>query len=296
METKSASPWRARLGYPLVFFAAFIVFFHITLPWDAIQANLADQARKQGYAVSMVSLGPSLGFGATALGVTVAPAERPAGLPADAPTPSMTLESVTVRPSLFPVGVHLASKAFGGTLEGTFSRKGKDTNVVELTGKHLELEKTALKPFIGLDLQGDTSLDVNLSLPADFAKTTGEIHLSGKEVMLVGGTVANFDLPKLGVGALEMKVKAADGKASLEAFSITGTDLEAKGEGDFQLSSRAMSTAMKLRIEFKLGDEWLKRNSFIQMGLGQAGRPDSKGFYIAEFGGTVGVPRPTLKQ
>ncbi len=295
METQT-SRWRAYVGYPVFFLVAFVLFFHLTLPWDVIGARLTDEARQKGYALSFVKVGPALGFGAHFQGVTLEPLERPIGLPADAPTPSIPIDSITARPALLPMGVHFSATAFGGELSGSVAQKGKDTTLLEVHGSNLELARAALKPVVGLDLQGNTSLDLNLAIAPDFTKTTGDIKLGGKEWVLNGGTVMGFDLPKLQMGALDIKLKFDGGKALVDAFAINGTDLEAKGEGDITLDTRPATSRAKVRIDFKLADEWLKKYSFIQMGLGQAGRPNGQGFYSLNLDGMVGNPRPTLKQ
>lgn len=301
MAEKSLPRWVPRVGYPLFFIFAFVLFFHLTLPYGAIQARIVEEARRQGYTVTMASLGPALGFGMTAKSVFVAPAAPAMGASAApgaeaAPGPALGLDRVTVRPALLPLGASFSAKAFGGTLTGSFADKSKNVQSLEVHGKDLELARAGLKPLIGLDMEGRVALDADVSMNAiDFSKTTGTVKLSGKEIVLLGGTVNFVDLPRASLGAVDLKVKAEGGKATLETFAVNGGEIEAKGEGDVTLGPRPASSLANVKLEFKPQDEWLKKYSFIQTGLSMAGHPSSSGFYTATLDGALTNPRTALR-
>jgi type II secretion system protein N len=314
-EIKTGARWPRFVGYPAFFLIAFVVFFHLTLPFDAIKVAAIEAARTQGYALSMVSLGPSLGFGVTAKGVSLATIKPDSAKPdsdkADPNTPSgLYVDALTAKPSLFPLGVGVSATAFGGELSGKLGgiiltpEKGTPSGGLPfskldgLTFKNLELTRAGLKSLVGLDIQGTISGEADLTKLNDLPKAGGTFKLSGKDLVLVGGTINYIDLPKIQLGVLDAKLKVDTGKASIDKLSLGGGDVEANGEGDITLNNRFNASQTKVKIEFKPNEEWLKKkdNSFIQMGLSAAGRPDSKGFYTVNLDGMLGNLRPTLKQ
>jgi type II secretion system protein N len=305
MASKASALWPRLVGYPLFFAVCFLFFFHLTLPYPLLQSRLADEVRKNGYALSMVSLGPALGFGVTAKGVTLSNLQSPAAAaPAGAPASVTLIDQLTVRPTLLPLGIKVSAKAFSGEVQaqlagytsGTKGEGGGFTRLDGLSIKNLDLARAGLKPTLGVDLAGVLNAEGEVSHFNELSKASGSLKLSGKDLQLVSGTVAMFDLPKVSLGALDLRVKMDAGKASLDKFSATGGDVEANGEGDITLNNRLGASQSKLHIEFKPAEEWLKKNSFIQLGLSQAGRPDSRGFYTVNLDGMLGNPRPTLKQ
>jgi type II secretion system protein N len=294
METKASNKWIRWIGYPVFFLVAFIFSLSRTLPFAAIQSRAVEEARKAGYTLSIVSLSGAGLFGVTAKGVAVSPIPREPP-PADAPPPpGMVIDQITARPMFFPPGVKFSAKAFGGEAEGSVVNRSKAQNI-ELTLSKLDVSRIGLKTITGVDLTGSINGSGTLVIPQDFPKTTGVIKLKAENLAVNGGTVNYIDLPKVNLGNLDFQIKAESGKATLETLAVSGGDLEGKGEGDITLNSRPTASNIKIKLAFKPNEEWLKKNSFIQMGLSAAGHPDGKGFYTATLDGMLGNPRPALR-
>lgn len=297
MPTKAPPKWLKYVGYPAFFLLATLLFIHLTLPYDMLKARAVDEARAQGYELSMVSLGPSLFFGVTAKGVMLSTPQPTASAGPDAPPASaVLLDSVTVRPGLLPPGLHISANAFGGSVDAFIANKTKGNLGIEVTARDLELARAGLKPLVGLDMQGKLRADADLTVnPLDLSKTVGTIKVSGKELVLNGGTVNYVDLPKANLGALDIRLKADQGKAAIEAFGLTGGDVEAKADGNLLLGNRFNTSSVNAKVEFKPNDEWLKKYSFIQTGLHLAGHPNRDGFYTATLSGILLNPRANLQ-
>jgi type II secretion system protein N len=307
MEPKPVGRWRKVAGYPLFFVTCFVFFFHFTLPYGLLQERLVEEARKGGHTLTVASLGPAWGFGVTAKRLAFvsppAPGPAPTG-PAAAPAPDTIIDQVTVRPTLFPPGVKVTAKAFGGEIgaqvegwvAGVKGEPGAFTRLESLSVKNVDLGKAALKPLLGLDFSGVVNVEGDINHINELSKAVGTFKVGGKDLALVSGTVAMIDLPKVALGAVDVKLKMDSGKTSIDTLTVSGGDVEAKGEGDITLNNHLSSSPSKIRLEFKPAEDWLKKNSFIQMGLSQAGRPDSKGYYTVTLDGMLGNPRPTLKQ
>lgn len=297
MPTKAPPKWLKYVGYPAFFLFATLVFVQLTLPYDTLKSRLREEARQQGYDLSVVSLGPSLGFGVKAKGVTLASLQQTASTanPA-APPPALYLDSVSVRPGLLPPGLHLSASAFGGSVDAFLADKGKGLVHVEITASDLELARAGLKPLVGVDLQGKLKGSVDLTLnPNDLSKTTGTVKISSKDLVLNGGTVNYVDLPKAALGTLDLRLKADQGRASIEALNVQGGDVEAKGDGNINLAGRLNTSSLTAKVEFKPNDEWLKKYSFIGTGLHMAGHPNRDGYYTANLSGILLNPRANLQ-
>jgi type II secretion system protein N len=132
---------------------------------------------------------------------------------------------------------------------------------------------------------------------SELSKATGSFKFSGHDVALVGGEVANYPLPKLSLGNVDIYLKSDTGKATIEKFAISGGDVEANGEGEITLDNRLGASHEKVRLEFKPSEGWLanKNNDTFKMGLSLAGHPDSKGFYTVNLEGMLGNPTPKMK-
>ena len=296
MPGRQIPKWLPYVGYPAFFFVALLLFIHLTLPYDAIQARLVDEARASGYQLSMNSLGPGMFFGVTAKGVMLS-SEKPTASTAapDAPTSAFLIDSVTVRPGIFPPGLHVSARAFGGEIDGYLSSKAKGVSAIELHGQGLELARAGLKPLVGLDMEGKLKFDVDMTVnTTDFAKTNGTIKISGKDLALNGGTVNMIDLPKANLASLDIKLKAENGKTNIDTFTLQGGDIDAKADGDINLAPAIQTSRVKAKVEFKPSEDWLGKNSFIKTGLSMAGHANRDGYYTATLDGMLLSPRANL--
>lgn len=284
---------RARLkklfGYPAFFSIAFGLMLFLTFPYDLVAERIeAEAKRNAGVNLDIGSLGPAF-LGIKAKKVSIVSEQQPGEQEAPAP---LMIDSVSARPSLFPLGVAFNAEIFGGTVKGSYSPLRKSQ--ILLTAREVELARGNLKPALGLDLTGRLGADINLAFdPADFTKAVGRVELDAQGLVVNGGTVANYDLPKVDLGALEAALQVADGKATIETLSIKGNDVEAEGEGEMTLAQKLLFSTMRVELKFKPAEEFLKRNSFIQTGLSFAMTKDAQGFYKARLDRQLGNPRFT---
>jgi hypothetical protein len=119
-EPTSRSKLLKRIGYPLVFLAAFVGSVYLTFPYDALARRLESEAGKAGAEVSIVELRPAMFPGVRATGVTVKLADPETGTPV-----TINPDEVVLKLGLLPLlrnRLHLdvAAQAWGGELEGWF--------------------------------------------------------------------------------------------------------------------------------------------------------------------------------
>lgn len=274
------------LGYPAFFLATFGLMLYVTFPYAAVAERLVAAAKRNQIDLSIGSIGPGL-FGARAKQVGIGMPRKP-GQTAD--PERIVLDSVSVRATLLPPGIKYSSSAFGGSIDGRIGVLGKRPHV-QVRAKGVDLSKTNAKAALGLDLGGKLGAAVDLDLDRqDSSKTTGRIAFNGEGAIINGGTVANFDLPKVDLGHLEADLKIDQGKATVQSFKSLGGDVEAQIEGDISLAERLEFSQLNLTLKFKPGDDFLRKNSFIQTGLSFAMSKDSKGFYTTRIERMLGNP------
>ncbi len=290
MTPKLRAKLKKALGYPAVFLGAFLLFFYLTFPYAALERFVVETGKANGMSVKIGSMGPGL-FGATAKQVRVAPL-----IPGVDDPPGVVIDSVAMRPALFPPGLAIRARSFGGKASGNLGLLGR-RNSVKLTASGVDLAKARLKEAVGLDAGGIIGGRAVLDLdPVDVAKAKGEVEFAAENVIVNGGTVQNIDLPRVAVGQIEGLMKVEAGKATVEHFTVKGDDIEAEGEGEITLHPRLAYSSPRLKIRFKPAAAWLDKFAIVKSGLAFAGTPDAKGFYTLFLEGLVGNPRPRLQR
>ncbi|MFN7134162.1 MAG: type II secretion system protein GspN [Myxococcales bacterium] len=274
-------------GYPSFFFSAFGLMLYLTFPYATVAERISAEAKKNGgLNLHIGKLGPGfLGLKAKEVAITPPRAEGQQG-----ELVPVVIDEVSARPSLFPLGLAFNAKLFGGQVKGSFSPLRRSQLL--LTAREVELARGNLKSALGLDLSGKLGANINLAFdPNDFTKAVGRVQLEGQELVINGGTVANYDLPKVDLGTLDADFKFEDGKAVVESFSAKGSDVEAALEGQMTLASKLMYSMLQFDLKFKPAEDFLKRNSFIATGLSFAMTKDPQGYYKAKVDRLFGNPR-----
>ena len=285
-------------GYPAFFLFAFALMVYLTFPYQVLADQVAMAGRNAGFTIALGSIGPGLsGIRVRRVRVT---APRQEGQSAE-PEP-LLIDELSVRPTLFPMGASFKAHLFGGTADGS-AGLGKKPRL-ELKLKAVDLARANAKAALGLDVGGKVNgaVEIESNEPVTFgprgmefdaSKLQGRVALTGDSLAINGGTVANYDLPRVDLGRLDAEVKIEPGKASVATFRTLGGDAESSLEGDIALQKLLAISQLRLKVKFKPSEDFLKRNSFIQTGLSFAMGKDPKGYYAANIDRTLGNPRFT---
>jgi type II secretion system protein N len=276
---------RKILGYSAAFVAAFVFFIYVTFPYGVVEEMITKQARTAGVAVRIGSLGPGF-FGVTAKQVKIAPPS--AGAEASS---GVIIDSIAVRPALFPPGVAVRAQLFGGTATGSMGALRKRPPVqMQVFG--VDLSRAGLKEMFGAELKGVLKAKADMSLDiADVTKTTGQLDLDLKDVVISGS------LPKINAGEIEGLLKLEGGKMLVDHLSVNGTDVEADAEGSITLNKQLFLSMPQLKAKFKLKPAFTEGNGIggsIKVILFQQynANPDSQGFYnVTIDGGFLSNPK-----
>ncbi|NOJ80368.1 type II secretion system protein GspN [Myxococcus xanthus] len=316
MSTDSkAARWKILLGYAAFAVVAFVVGLLVTFPYDAIRKRLVSEAAQAGLAVRIGSLRPGLaGITATNVRVskppqplsadTVAALARGEGMlgAAELGEP-LVLDSVALRPALFPPGIALRASVMGGTLSASVGLLG-DTRV-KVTVDGLQASGGNLPQFTGMDLDGELNAALSLTLPKsgaqpDLSQANGELTLdtrnmvikSGKvAIPMGGGTAVPMDLPQIDLGALTGRIQFVKGLGTVESLRLKSNELEAVATGTLKLGKRLEYSEPGMDVNIKLDPEFQKRLGLV--GAGVTILPPDKtdpSFRAARLGGFLNRP------
>lgn len=293
---------KATLGYLAFGVFAFVLGLYLTFPYASLKRFLIAQAEAQGLQLRIGGLGPGL-FGVTAYAVRVAPQ------PKDDQTPeALQIDSVALRPSLFPLGVAARGKAMGGTLHAKVG--GLSDLSVQADFSGLDPGKGNFKGFTGIAAKGLLSGDLALTLPKtaggkdakepNLAEADGAITLDlsnfsvegGQVTVPIYGTPTPVDLPRIAFGNLAAKLAFTKGNGKLEALRAKSDDLEIDGSGTLRLAKRLQYSELNLSVKLKAEPAFVKRLGLLGSGISMLPTaPGSPGYRLAHLTGFLGSPR-----
>jgi type II secretion system protein N len=279
---------RRAFAYAGFFVVALVAAFFLTFPYDALKARVRLEADRAGFFARIASLGPGV-FSVRAKGVELSKKAE-----SDPPPEPLQLDSISVGPTLVPPGLGVTVKVFGGTV--TVRASGLSTIRVRVDAEDLDLSKSNLKGFSGIDFAGTVEAHVDLSLPRvavgaepaqpDLGQATGTIALEAKQLAINGGSLSMvipqfgpeptpLDLPKIVFGDVAGKVKFEKGAGTIERFEAKSPDLELQATGTVKLAKRLEYSEPGVEVRFKPDPEFQKRLGLIGSALSMVG-PDPK--------------------
>jgi type II secretion system protein N len=297
-DTKPAL-WKVILGYGAFALLAFILCLFLTFPFDALRARVATEAAASGIAVRIGTLRPGF-FGVTAKDVQVSVPPQPlsgetlaalssgeegatAMMGAAVLGEPVIIDSLSLRPSLFPLGVSLHADAMGGTIRGTIG--GLKELTVKLDAQNVRVDQGNLPAFSGLTMEGALGARVALTLPRstgkdaqpDLSAATGELALDSSGLVIKGGKVSiplspgappvPMDLPQVALGEIVGRIDFDKGMGTVKELRLKSEDLEVRAEGTLKLGRRVAYSEPALDVRIKAEPEFTKRVGVLGAGL-----------------------------
>ncbi|MFN0062449.1 MAG: type II secretion system protein GspN [Myxococcaceae bacterium] len=301
--------WTRRFqGWPAWFalgVVAYIFFLYVAFPYESLGERLASEAARAGISLRIGKLGPAV-LGIRAREVSLGPLSHDAAAPAE----TVRVDSVTLRPSLLPRGVAFSVRALGGTLSGVWAVSNSRT--------HLRADWEDLDPslgnfagFSGVALSGKVSGDVLLNVPPregsqtgprspDFAAAEGHLNLHAQNFNVLGGRLSvplygqsmPLDLPKLGLGNIDIALKAEKGEAAIERLEAKGGEAELLGEGKLRLRQPPMQSELDTQLSLKVDSAAVSRLGLLGGGLSILSEDrKNRGFRAAKLTGRLARPQ-----
>jgi type II secretion system protein N len=313
-ETKIAR-WKLVLGYGAFALVAFVLCLMLTFPYDTLRARAVGAAADAGYALRIGSLRPGL-FGLTATQVRLS--KVPNGMTPELlgmlesnsamlPGPEelgepLTIDSVAVRPALFPPGVAFRASLLGGSASGSVGGLSDVKVAVKLSD--LDPSGGNLKGFSGVDLVGKLNGSLDLTLPKtrgqpDLSQANGQLSLDSRGLIIQGGRITvpmygtplPVDLPRIALGDLDARLRIEKGLGTLEAMQAKSEDLELQGSGTMKLGQRLDVSQPDMEIKLSTEPEFVKRLGVLSAGLTMlpADKTNPK-FRVAHLSGFLNRP------
>lgn len=258
------------------FFAlVFVLAAYWTFPYDRLRdfiaAQLSTSDATGSRTVEIGELEP-LGLG----GVRVADLEiTQTTTGPEGTTSSLKLPELKASVSLFSLllgdkKVSLEAAAGKGTLTGRYVQSSGE--------QHIEAELAALDlggdlglgSFSPLPLKGKASGTVDVRLPADVTKSTGEVKLEVRDLHMGDGK-AKIKVPGMGAGSgltldeidagkLSVAVNLRDGIANVTRFATDGKDLKLSAKGKVHLAEPLKRSRPDLDIDLTFSDAYKNKS------------------------------------
>jgi type II secretion system protein N len=289
-ETKKAR-WKLALGYGAFSLVAFLLCLSLTFPYDTLRRRAVDAAADAGYALRIGSLRPGLrGLTATQVRLSKVPNGMTPELQSmlnsgtnmlpgpDELGEPLNIDSVSVRPTLLPLGVAFHASLLGGSISGTAGGLSDVQVAVKLS--NLDTSAGNLKGFSGMDLTGKLNGSLDLTLPKtrgqpDLSKADGQLSLDTRELLIQGGNVTvpmygqptPMDLPKIALGDLDARIRIEKGLGTVESLRTKSEDLEVQGSGTVKLAARLDVSQPDLTFKLRAEPEFVKRLGLLGAGL-----------------------------
>ncbi|MDY7225450.1 type II secretion system protein GspN [Hyalangium rubrum] len=304
-QTKT-SGFKVVLGYSAFAVVALIACFLLTFPYGALRARIATEGLKAGYVVRIDSLRPGL-VGLTARNVKISSPTEPLSAETRAALLSgdpdqvkmigaaelgepLIIDSLFIRPSLFPLGAAFHAEVMGGELKGVSG--GLKTQQLQVRLDGLDPSKGNLKGFSGLDLEGRLSGVINLTLPPgpagangkpgepDLSLADGEFSLDGQNLKLNGsvpgvgvagsGPVALLfpgGLPAVPMGEVQALIRFDKGQGTVETLRTRSDQLELQATGTLRLKQRLQYSEPAMDVRLRVEPELVKNLGTAGLGL-----------------------------
>jgi type II secretion system protein N len=295
-DPRRTAKWKQVLGYVGFAVGAFVFGLYVTFPYEVLKKRIASEAGAQGFYVKMASLGPGF-FGITASRVELS---RKMDAAEEKPPVPLQIDSVAIRPSLFPPGVAVRAKLLRGTASAAIGLVGDFR--VRAALDDLNLQDDNLKAFSGFNLAGRVNAQLSLDLPntsptrsmpaePDLSQATGSVSLDLTDAQVNGGTVGYIDLPKVAIGDVEAKIKFEKGAGTIDKLHAKSDELELLGTGTLKLARRIDFSEPNATLKFKAQPDLLKRLGMIAAGMGMLPTdPQSPDFRTLRVNGFLGRP------
>ncbi|HET6333867.1 MAG TPA: type II secretion system protein GspN [Polyangiales bacterium] len=261
--------------YVVFFVVAFMLAAYLTFPYDRLRGYILDKieastkGRPDAFHVELGELSPSLLTGVVLTDVDVR--RRAADSASEAEQTTLHFDEVTARVSLWSLlmrapKVNFTAKVGEGELEGSYKQDG-DAQEIESEIDSLDVGKLGLGTFIGVPLKGRATGTLQLSMPAEAQKTTGDVELKisglrigdGKAKLVMPGLRSGMTLEEVDAGSLDLAIKAANGSAELVRFATDGKDLKIHGDGSIRLANPMRRSRPDVQLEMKLSDAYKQK-------------------------------------
>lgn len=280
--------------------AALLIGVWLTFPYDALRARVISEAQGRGVGLSVRSAGP--GFG----GVRLSQLKLYHSVAAmEAGGEALNIDSVSIRPSLFPPGIHVHVAAMAGSISVTSGMWPKSSLTAQW--RDIDVAKGNFAGFTGVNAVGTFDGEIQLSSPRqpgvpagtlDLVQAVGKVSFLAKNLTVQGGTIAipggalGTDLPKVALGNISLNWQVDKSVATCAECATTSSDLELQFEGTAKLGKALCYSDLALKYRLKADPAFLKELGIIAAALSRLSPdPADPAWRTGVIGGYLCDPR-----
>lgn len=276
---------RVTVGYSLFCLAAFVLFFIILFPREAIKRRILYEIEK-GTATEIRTSGDRWSFpvGLKFTGVELrnrGAVDTPLIARIDNIGIDIPLGSIA---SLSPVS-NVSAALYGGTVRGTMTLRS-DNRLLKAGWANIDMSRVDRLKSVPATLEGKVSGDMVLRLAGN--KPEGQVRILIRDGKFGKLKVMGFTLPDIPLDELNGTVDIKDNTLSLKDLRFKNSDIRGTITGNIRLASGSEQGNLDLAIRFSVGEKMKVQYQGILALISST--KDREGYYTLHIKGNPAKP------
>ena len=276
---------RVIIGYTLFCLSAFVLFFIILFPRDAIKKRIIYEIEK-GTATEIRTSGDKWLFPA---GVKFTGMElRRPGVVDSALLARIDIVGIDIPlgsiASLSPVS-NISASLYGGTVKGAMTMRSSN-RLLQADWTNIDVSRVERLKTVPVTLEGKVSGDMVLRLAGN--KPEGQIRILIRDGKFGKLKVMGFTLPEIPVDELNGTVDIKDNTIALKELRFKNSDMKGSITGNVILASGSEKGNLDLAIRFSVGEKMKAQYQGLLSFISQT--KDREGYYTIHIKGDPAKP------
>jgi len=276
---------RVIIGYTLFCLSAFVLFFIILFPRDAIKKRIIYEIER-GTATEIRTSGDKWLFPA---GVKFTGMElRRPGVVDSALLARIDIVGIDIPlgsiASLSPVS-NISASLYGGTVKGTMTMRSSN-RLLQADWTNIDVSRVERLKTVPMTLEGKVSGDMVLRLAGN--KPEGQIRILIRDGKFGKLKVMGFTLPEIPVDELNGTVDIKDNTIALKELRFKNSDMKGSITGNVILASGSEKGNLDLAIRFSVGEKMKAQYQGILSFISST--KDREGYYTVHIKGDPAKP------
>ena len=276
---------RVIIGYTLFCLSAFVLFFIILFPRDAIKKRIIYEIEK-GTATEIRTSGDKWLFPA---GVKFTGMElRRPGVVDSALLARIDIVGIDIPlgsiASLSPVS-NISASLYGGTVKGTMTMRSSN-RLLQADWTNIDVSRVERLKTVPVTLEGKVSGDMVLRLAGN--KPAGQIRILIRDGKFGKLKIMGFTLPEIPVDELNGTVDIKDNTLELKDIRFKNSDMKGSITGNVILASGSEKGNLDLAIRFSVGEKMKAQYQGLLSFISQT--KDREGYYTIHIKGDPAKP------
>jgi len=276
---------RVIIGYTLFCLSAFVLFFIILFPRDAIKKRIIYEIER-GTATEIRTSGDKWLFPA-GIKFTGMELRRP-GVVDSALLARIDIIGIDIPlgsiASLSPVS-NISASLYGGTVKGTMTMRSSN-RLLQADWTNIDVSRVERLKTVPMTLEGKVSGDMVLRLAGN--KPEGQIRILIRDGKFGKLKVMGFTLPEIPVDELNGTVDIKDNTIALKELRFKNSDMKGSITGSFKLASGSEKGNLDLAIRFSVGEKMKAQYQGILSFISST--KDREGYYTVHIKGDPAKP------